>query len=161
MKPIIDELEKPFKKVNPILTEFKAFAMRGNVIDLAVGVVIGGAFGKIVSSIVNDLVMPAIGPLTGKINFRDRFFAMNGKAYETIDQAKKDTSVVMYGNFIQTIIEFLIIAFVIFLMVRFINKLHPKPGPPPAAQTKDCPFCISKVPISATKCAFCTSELKT
>jgi large conductance mechanosensitive channel len=85
MKPIFDELGTPLKKVNPIFKEFKAFAMRGNVIDLAVGVVIGGAFGKIVSSIVNDLVMPAIGPLTGKINFKDRFFPMNGQGYPSIE----------------------------------------------------------------------------
>lgn len=158
MNPL-DEFEKPFKKVNPILKEFKAFAMRGNVIDLAVGVIIGGAFGKIVSSIVNDLIMPAVGPLTGKINFKDRFIAMNGQVYPSIEEAKKHTSVITYGNFIQTVIEFLIVAVVIFLLVRFINRLHPKPGPPPAAPTKECPFCISKIPVAATKCAFCTAEL--
>jgi large conductance mechanosensitive channel len=156
-----DELEKPFKKVNPILKEFKAFAMRGNVIDLAVGVVIGGAFGKIVSSIVNDLVMPAISPLTGKINFKDRFVAMNGQTYQTIEEAKKHTSVITYGNFIQTIIEFLIIALVIFMFVRFINRLHPKPTPtaPVTLSTKECPFCISTISLKATRCPQCTSQL--
>ena len=156
---MIEEWEKPFKKVNPILKEFKAFAMRGNVIDLAVGVVIGAAFGKIVSSIVTDLVTPLLGMLTGKVNFKDRFFALDGKVYENLEAAKKHTSVLTYGSFIQNVIDFLIIAFVIFLVVRLINKVQPKPGPPPAAPTKDCPFCISKVPLAATKCAFCTSEL--
>lgn len=161
MKTVFEELEKPLKKVNPILKEFKAFAMRGNVIDLAVGVIIGGAFGKIVSSIVNDLVMPAIGPLTGKINFKDRFFAMNGVKYDSIEAAKKVTSVVTYGNFIQTVIEFIIVALVIFLLVRFINRLQPKPLPtaPVTPSTKECPFCISTVSLKATRCPQCTSQL--
>lgn len=154
-------VERPLKKVNPILKEFKAFAVRGNVIDLAVGVIIGAAFGKIISSIVNDLLMPMIGPLTGKINFKDRFFAMNGQAYSNIEEAKKVTSVVTYGNFIQTIIEFLIIAFVVFLLVRFLNRLNPKPLPTAAVTptTKECPFCISTISLRATRCPQCTAQL--
>lgn len=159
MKPILDGLEKPFKKVNPILKEFKAFAMRGNVIELAVGVVIGAAFGKIVSSFVTDIITPLLGFITGKVDFKDRFFTLDGQAYENIAEAKKHTSVVTYGVFIQNVLDFMIVAFVIFLFVRLINKLYPKPGPPPAAPTKDCPFCISKVPLAARKCAFCTAEL--
>ncbi len=141
------------------LKEFKAFAVRGNVIDLAVGVVIGAAFGKIISSIVNDLIMPAIGPLTGKINFKDRFFAMNGGTYQTIEEAKKQTSVVTYGNFVQMVVEFVIIAFVIFLLVRFINRLHPKPIPAPAPMMKECPFCVSMISLKATRCPQCTSQV--
>ncbi|MEO6035781.1 MAG: large conductance mechanosensitive channel protein MscL [Verrucomicrobiota bacterium] len=157
----MDELGKPLKKVNPVLKEFKAFAMRGNVIDLAVGVIIGGAFGKIVSSIVNDIVMPAIGPLTGKINFKDRFVAMNGQVYPTIEEAKKHTSVVTYGNFFQTVIEFIIVALVIFLLVRFINRLQPKPLPaaPVMPSTRECPFCISTISLKATRCPQCTSPI--
>jgi len=105
--------------------------------------------------------MPVIGPLTGKINFKDRFFTMNGQTYQTIEEAKKNTSVVMYGNFIQMIIEFVVIALVIFLLVRFINRLQPKPPPtaPVTPSTKECPFCVSTISLQATRCPQCTSQL--
>ena len=115
-----------------LLQEFKAFAMRGNVVDLAVGVIIGAAFGAIVNSLVSDVVMPPIGKLTGGLDFKEHFIALDGQHYPTIEAAKKVTAVIAYGSFINTIINFLIIAFVIFLLVKQINRFYPPPAPPPA-----------------------------
>jgi large conductance mechanosensitive channel len=131
-----------------MLKEFKAFIMRGNVIDLAVGVIIGGAFGKIVGSLVNDIFMPVIGLLIGGIDF-------SGLAF-TLGSAK-----VTYGIFINNLIDFIIIALVIFLMIKGINSLQKKPAPaaPAAPVTKECPRCFSVIPIKATRCPNCTSEL--
>ncbi len=129
-----------------MLKDFKAFVMRGNVMDLAVGVIIGGAFGKIVSSLVGDILMPLIGLIIGGIDF-------SGLAF-TVGSAK-----VTYGNFINNAIDFIIIAFVIFIMVRAIAKLE-KPAPAAAPTTKDCPYCFTAIPIQATRCPHCTSELK-
>lgn len=128
--------------------EFKAFIMRGNVMDLAVGVIIGGAFGKIVASLVNDILMPLIGLLIGGIDFSSLSFTVGGAQ-------------VNYGLFINNMIDFLIIALVIFLMVKGINNLTKKPAPAPAAPTtKECPHCFSTISIKATRCPNCTSELK-
>ena len=129
-----------------MLKDFKAFVMRGNVMDLAVGVIIGGAFGKIVSSLVGDILMPLIGLVIGGIDFSGLAFA--------VGNAK-----VTYGNFINNAIDFVIIAFVIFIMVRALNKMQ-KPAPAPAPTTKDCPYCFTAIPIQATRCPHCTSELK-
>ncbi|MCL5612028.1 MAG: large conductance mechanosensitive channel protein MscL [Chloroflexi bacterium] len=129
-----------------MINDFKAFVMRGNVMDLAVGVIIGGAFGKIVSSLVGDILMPLIGLIIGGIDF-------SGLAF-TVGSAK-----VTYGNFINNAIDFIIIAFVIFIMVRVLNKLQ-KPAPAPAPTTKDCPYCFTAIPIPATRCPHCTSEIK-
>ena len=140
--------------------EFKEFIMRGNVMDMAVGVIIGGAFGNIVSSLVNDIIMPIITLATGKISFTDLFIAMDGGTYKTLAEAQEaGASVFAYGNFIQQIFQFLIIALCIFAMIKAINKLK-KPEPVAAPTTKICPFCKSEVNIEATKCAFCASELK-
>ena len=128
-----------------MLNDFKAFIMRGNVLDLAVAVIIGGAFGKIVSSLVSDIIMPLIGLIVGGIDF-------SGLAF-TVGSAK-----VTYGNFINNVIDFLIIAFVIFLMVRAISSLQ-KPAPAAAPTTKECPHCFSTISIKATRCPNCTSEL--
>ena len=129
-----------------MLKEFKAFVMRGNVLDLAVAVIIGGAFGKIVSSLVNDILMPVIGLIIGGVNFSERSLTVGA-------------AVITWGVFVQTIIDFLIIAFVIFLIVKTANKL--KKAPPPAdPTTKECPHCFSVIPIKATRCPHCTSELK-
>lgn len=146
-----------------MVEEFKKFVLRGNVMDLAVGVIIGGAFGKIVSSLVNDLLMPLIGLALGKVSFVDLFVSLDGKAYESL-QAARDAggSVLAYGNFLQNIIDFLVIAFVIFLIVRAINRMTAKPAPAPAAAaptTKDCPHCATAIPIKATRCPHCTSQL--
>ena len=116
------------------IQDFKAFVMRGNVVDLAVGVIIGGAFGGIVTALVNDVLMPPIGLLTGKVDFKERYLPLDGNTYQTLADAKKNTSVIMYGDFINTVINFLIIAFVIFLVVKAVARLMPKPVPPPAPE---------------------------
>ncbi|MCQ2358733.1 MAG: large conductance mechanosensitive channel protein MscL [Phascolarctobacterium sp.] len=138
--------------------EFKKFAMRGNVIDMAVGVIIGGAFGKIVGSLVSDVIMPPIGMAMGKVNFTDLFVALNGKEYATLEAAKKaGAPVLAYGNFMQTVLDFIILAFVVFLMIRQINKMTPEPEPAP--EPRVCPFCKSTIPDDATRCPHCTSQL--
>lgn len=143
-----------------MLKEFREFAARGNVIDLAVGVVIGIAFGKIVTSLVNDIVMPPIGLAIGRINFRDLFVALGGGSYASLAEAQAAAApTINYGLFLNTVLEFLIVAFVVFLMVRQINRLK-KPAPiAPAEDARPCPFCISSIPVKATRCPFCTSEV--
>jgi len=139
--------------------EFKDFIARGNVVDLAVGIIIGLAFGKIVTSLVNDIIMPPIGLLLGKVDFNNLFINLSGKPYATLAAAKEaGAATINYCVFINTIIEFLIIALVVFLLVRQINKIM-KPAAPPAPPTKDCPYCYSAVPIKATRCPNCTSQL--
>ena len=148
------------------LKEFKAFAMRGNVIDLAVGVIIGGAFQKIVTSVVNDLVMPLIGLITKGSDFATTFVALDGGEYATIEEATAaGAAILTYGNFIAVTIDFLIMAFVIFLLVKGLNKLtslgkKPEPVVEAAPTTKVCPFCKSEIAIDATKCAHCTSDVE-
>ncbi len=145
-----------------MMKEFKDFAMKGNVIDLAVGVIIGGAFGKIVTSVVSDLIMPVITLITGKIDFANLFFSLDGKSYNTLADAKAaGASTLNYGNFITSVIDFLIIAFCIFIIIKQINKMKRKPAPAPAAAPteKICPYCQSKINIQAVKCPFCTSQL--
>jgi large conductance mechanosensitive channel len=142
-----------------MLNEFKAFVMRGSVVDLAVGVIIGGAFGKIVSSLVTDVIMPPIGLLLHGVDFSNLFISLNGQAYATLADAQKAGAPTLnYGNFINNVIDFLIVALVIFLMIRAINRLH-RPEPAAAPTTKDCPYCFSKIPIKATRCPNCTSQL--
>jgi large conductance mechanosensitive channel len=143
-----------------LLKEFKDFAMRGNVIDLAVGVIIGSAFGKIVSSFVNDIIMPPLGVLLGKVDFTNMFVSLTGGTYKTLLEAKAAGAVTLnYGNFITAIIDFVLVAFSIFMMVVWINKMKKAPVPAPP-NTKDCPYCLSKIPKNANKCAFCTSKVK-
>jgi large conductance mechanosensitive channel len=140
--------------------EFKTFAMRGNVIDLAVGIVIGAAFGAIVTSFVNDILMPPIGLALGRVNFADLFVALNRQSYPNLAAAKAaGAPTVNYGVFINTILNFLIIAFAVFLLVQQVNRFTAKPAPPPSPTTRDCPFCLSTIPLKATRCAHCTSEL--
>ncbi len=142
-----------------MIKEFKEFISKGNVMDLAVGVIIGGAFGKIVTSLVNDVIMPIIGILTGGINFADRFINLSGTEYATIAAAEEaGAAILKYGAFIQNIIDFLIIAFVIFIVIKQINRFKREEEPAPAT-TKECPFCKSEVPLEATRCPHCTSEL--
>ena len=145
-----------------MLQEFKAFAMRGNVVDMAVGIVIGGAFGKIVSSFVSDVIMPPIGLLLGGVDFSSLFINLSSTAYETLEAAKEaGAATINYGVFINTVLDFVIVAFAIFMVIKQMNRLKAKEEAPPAAPTtKDCPFCLSSVPIKATRCGHCTSELQ-
>jgi large conductance mechanosensitive channel len=140
--------------------EFKAFAMRGNVLDLAVGVIIGAAFGAIINSLVSDIIMPPIGKIMGGMDFKDLFFPLDGSNYKSLADAKMaGAPVIAYGNFLNTIINFLIVSFSIFLLVRQVNRLT-GPPPAPAPLTKDCRFCGMSIPLKATKCGHCTSELQ-
>jgi len=144
-----------------LLKEFKKFAMRGNVIDLAIGVIIGGAFGKIVTSFVNDILMPPIGLLLGKVDFSNLYINLSGGHYDSLAQAQEAGAATLnYGLFINNVIDFVIIAFVIFLLVRQINKLEKPAETPGEPTTKACPYCYSSIPIKATRCPACTSELK-
>lgn len=143
-----------------IIKEFKEFAIKGNVVDLAVGIIIGGAFGKIVTSFVNDIVMPPIGMLMGKVNFTDLFINLSGQPFMSLKAAKDaGAPVISYGVFINSLIDFIIMAFVIFMVIKQINKLK-KDTVKPVPTTKDCPFCFSAIPIPAKRCPHCTSELK-
>jgi large conductance mechanosensitive channel len=143
-----------------MVKEFKEFIMRGNVMDMAVGVIVGGAFSAIVNSLVNDILMPVISLATGKIDFSNLFIALDGGEYASLAAAQEaGAAVFAYGAFIQAIIQFLIIAFCIFMVVKGMNKLR-KPEPRAAPTTKVCPFCKNEVPLEATRCGFCTSELK-
>jgi large conductance mechanosensitive channel len=144
-----------------MLKEFRDFAMRGNVLDMAVGIIIGGAFGRIVTSLVNDIIMPPIGLLLGRVDFSTLYLNLTGGHFDSLDQAEAAGAVTInYGVFVNTLIDFLIVAFVIFLLVRQINRLTAKPAPAPAAPaTKECPFCLSTIPIKATRCPHCTSQV--
>ena len=143
-----------------MLQEFKAFAMRGNVVDLAVGVIIGAAFGKIVSSLVNDILMPPLGLILGKVDFSNLFITLGSGHYASIAEAKAAGAPTLnYGLFINNIIDFLIVAFAVFLLVRQINKLQPAPPPPPPT-TRPCPYCLSEIPLAATRCPHCTSQVE-
>lgn len=141
--------------------EFREFAMRGNVIDLAVGIIIGAAFGRIVTSLVNDILMPPIGVLLGKVDFSDLFISLSGQHFNSLAEAKAAGAATLnYGTFINTVIDFLIVAFAVFLLVQQVNRLTRKKEEPAAAPTtKDCPYCVSKIPLQATRCPQCTSQL--
>ena len=143
------------------LEEFKAFAMRGNVVDMAVGVVIGGAFGSITTSLVNDIFMPLLGVITGGINFGGLFYALDGQKYASIEAAKEaGVGTLNYGSFIQYVLNFILIAFCMFLVVRLMNKLKkPAPAPAPAKPKRICPYCKSEIADDATRCPHCTSML--
>lgn len=146
-----------------MVKEFKEFAMRGNVVDMAVGIIIGGAFGKIVSSMVNDVLMPPIGKAMGGVNFSDLFVVLGSGDYASLKAAKDaGAAVVAYGQFINVVIDFIIVAFCIFLLIKAMNAMKKKPAPTPATGpiSKDCPYCLSTIPIKAMRCAHCTAELK-
>jgi large conductance mechanosensitive channel len=142
-----------------MLKEFREFAMRGNVMDLAIAVIIGGAFGKIVTSFVNDVIMPPIGLLLGGVDFTNLLIALDGNLYESLDAAKAaGAATINYGVFLNTVIDFIIVALVIFLIIKSANRMK-KPDPVAAPTTKDCPHCFTAIPIKATRCPNCTSQL--
>jgi large conductance mechanosensitive channel len=142
------------------VSEFKEFAMKGNVLDMAVGIIIGVAFGGIISSLVKDIIMPPIGMITGGINFSDLFFALDGKTYASLAEAQAAAApTINYGLFINAIINFLIVALAIFMLIRQVNAMKKKPAPP-EPNTKECPYCKESIPKAAVKCSHCTSDLK-
>ncbi len=142
-----------------MMKEFKAFALRGNVVDMAVGIVIGGAFGKIVSSLVKDVIMPPIGMLMGNVDFTNLFVTLGTDRFESLAAAQEaGAATINYGIFINTVLDFVIVAFAIFMVIRQVNKLKKQP-PPADPTTKDCPECLSTIPIKATRCAHCTAQL--
>ena len=139
--------------------EFKEFIMRGNVLDLAVGIVIGAAFGKIVTSLVSDIVMPPIGVVLGKVDFKNLFIDLSGGHYPTLEAAKAaHAATINYGMFLNTVVDFLVVAFVIFMVVKQANRMKRQPALA-APTTKECPFCRTSIPIQATRCPNCTSQL--
>lgn len=143
-----------------MLKEFREFAARGNVIDLAVALILGAAFGKIVTSLVNDLLMPPVGMALGRVDFADLFVALDGGTYASVEAAKAaGAPTINYGLFINTIIEFVIVAFAVFLIVKQINRLR-GPAPVPVDETRECPLCLSRIPRKARRCAHCTSEVQ-
>jgi large conductance mechanosensitive channel len=143
-----------------MLKEFKEFAMRGNVLDMAVGIIIGAAFGKIVTSFVEDIMMPPLGRLVGPVDFSNRFIALSTSHFDTVAAAKAaGVATLNYGIFLNNIINFLIVAFAVFLLVRSVNQWTKKPAAPAAPTTKDCPQCAMNIPIAAKRCGHCTTQL--
>lgn len=141
--------------------EFREFAARGNVLDLAVGVIIGAAFGRIVTSLVNDMIMPPIGMVIGGLDFSNLFVALNGTAYASLAAAQAAGAPTLnYGRFANTVLEFLIVAFVIFLLVRQINRMKTPAPAAPKDESRDCPYCVSRISRKATRCPQCTSEVR-
>lgn len=145
------------KRGGPFIGEFRDFALRGNMIDMAVGIIIGAAFGRVVSSLVSDVLMPPIGLLTGRSDFSSHFLNLSGKAYATLAEAKAaGAATINYGIFLNAVSDFLIVAFAVFLLIRQINRLKSVPA---ASPTKPCPYCCSAIPVPATRCPNCTSAL--
>lgn len=141
-----------------MIKEFKAFMMQGNVLDLAIGIVIGAAFGKTVTSFVSDILMPPIGFGLGKVDFSNLFINLSGKAYNTLAEAKAaGVPTINYGLFLNTVLDFVIVAFAIFLLIRQVNRMRKPPAAPP---TRECPYCVSSIMLKATRCPHCTSEVR-
>ena len=144
-----------------MLKEFREFAMRGNVVDMAVGIIIGAAFGKIVSSLVSDVVMPPIGLLTGQVDFSNLFINLSSTSYATLAEAQKaGAPTIRYGMWLMTVIDFILVAFAVFLLIRAMNQLK-RNEPVAAPTTKECPLCISVIPIKASRCAHCAADIAT
>ena len=145
-----------------MLKEFKAFVMRGNVLDLAVAVIIGGVFGKVVSSLVSDILMPPIGFLMGKVDFSNLYLNLSVRPMSVLPRLRKaGAPVIKYGLFANVVIDFIIVSFIIFMVVRMANRLQKTKEEPKSPTTKECPYCLSNIPLKAIRCGHCTSELKT
>ena len=158
--PITQRAKALTEKSGGFLAEFKKFALRGNVMDLAVGLMLGASFNGIVQSLVNDVVMPPIGLLLGRVDFSSLFVDLSGGEYESLAQAKEaGAATINYGVFLNAVINFLIVAFVVFLIVRQVNRLRAKEEPKAAPATKECPFCLTQIPPKATRCPACTSQM--
>ena len=143
-----------------MLKEFKAFALRGNVLDLAVGVILGAAFGKVVSSFVDDILMPPLGLLLGHVDFTQLFVDLSGKGYATLKEAEAAAAPVLrYGAFLNTLVNFVLVAFAVFLLVKQMQRLLPAPAAPPADESRECPTCVSRIHVRARRCPHCTSEV--
>ncbi len=141
-------------------SEFKEFAIKGNVLDMAVGIIIGAAFGSIINSLVKDVIMPPIGYIMGGVSFADMFYALDGNTYKTLAEAQAAAApTINYGSFINTIVNFIIVALAIFLLIRQVNSMRKKPIPP-APNSKECPYCKESIPLAAVRCSHCTSDLK-
>ncbi len=141
-------------------SEFKEFAIKGNVLDMAVGIIIGAAFGSIINSLVKDVIMPPIGYIMGGVSFADMFYALDGNTYKTLAEAQAAAApTINYGSFINTIVNFIIVALAIFLLIRQVNSMRKKPIPP-APNSKECPYCKESIPLAAVKCSHCTSDLE-
>jgi large conductance mechanosensitive channel len=148
------------KRGGPMLNEFRDFALRGNMLDMAVGIIIGVAFGRVVSSLVSDIIMPPIGLLTGRSDFSSHFINLSGKVYATLAEAKAaGAATINYGVFFNAVFDFLIVASAVFMLIRQVNRLKNEPKPATTPTTKDCPFCLSQIPLRATRCSQCTSTL--
>jgi large conductance mechanosensitive channel len=159
-EPEAENTDLGIKEDKNMLKEFKEFAMKGNVLDMAIGIIIGAAFGKIITSLVGDVIMPPIGLLLGRVDFSSLFLSLSHTHYDSLAVAKAAGAVTInYGLFLNTVIDFLIVAFVIFLVIRQVNRWK-KPVPAAAPATKECPYCFSAIPIKATRCPNCTSELR-
>jgi large conductance mechanosensitive channel len=142
-----------------MIKEFREFILRGNVLDLAIAVIIGGAFGKIITSFVNDIIMPPIGLLLGGVDFSNLFINLSGQAYDSLAAAQEaGAPTINYGLFLNTVIDFIIIALVIFFVIKAANRMK-KPAVPAAMTTKECPYCFTEIPIKATRCPHCTTQL--
>jgi large conductance mechanosensitive channel len=144
-----------------MLKEFKEFAMKGNVLDMAIGIIIGAAFGKIISSMVSDILMPPIGMLMGKVDFSSLFINLTGQPFPSLAAAKSaGAPTINYGVFLQTILDFVIVAFVIFMVVKQVNRFKKPDAPPAPPATKPCPYCLSEIPLKAIRCSHCASDVK-
>jgi large conductance mechanosensitive channel len=164
-----NKIKKEIGEMTGVFGEFKKFALRGNVIDLAVGIIIGGGFNALVSSLVNDVIMPPIGRVVGKVDFKSLYINLSGQSYPSLEAAKAaGAATINYGNFLNSVITFLITAFAVFLLVRFVNRLREraerrKAGvqeTPQEPTTKQCPYCFTEIPIKAVRCPACTSDLQ-
>lgn len=144
-----------------MLKEFKEFALRGNVVSMAVGIIIGAAFTSVVSSFVDDILMPPIGLLLGDMDFSSLYINLSGQQYDSLAAAQEaGAATINYGLFINAVIDFVIVAFILFLIVRQVNRMHRKEEEPAEPTTKECPYCLSTVPLKAVRCPHCTSELE-